>query len=325
MDVTITEGDAAILTASGGGAYLWNTGNTTETIIVSPTVTSTYSVTVTQNGCSSFDDVIVTVEPDGCSYSIINSEGFESGWGIWNDGGSDARRSSNDASYATSGAYCFRLRDNTSTSVATTDNLDLSIYEELTVDFGYYARSMDNSNEDFWLQISTNGGSSFTTVEEWNRDDEFVNNQHYSDQVIIPGPFSSNTQLRFRCDGSGNSDWVYIDDVMISGCSSGASNGISSADTGNKEEEEVIEKTTPTRIESIVYPNPFVDQISISINGEYGKEEVQLINLLGQILYTKTFKNDEIIKIPTDDISAGQYFVRITLDKNITIKQVVKK
>jgi len=25
-------------------------------------------------------------------------------------------------------------------------------------------RSMDNANEDFWLQISTDGGSSFATV-----------------------------------------------------------------------------------------------------------------------------------------------------------------
>ncbi|RME00077.1 MAG: hypothetical protein D6816_14135, partial [Bacteroidetes bacterium] len=28
----------------------------------------------------------------GCTYSLINSESFEGGWGIWNDGGSDCRR-----------------------------------------------------------------------------------------------------------------------------------------------------------------------------------------------------------------------------------------
>ena len=108
----------------------------------------------------------------------------------------------------------------------TTDNLNLSSYEEITVDFSYYPRSMDNSSEDFWLQISTNGGSSYTTVEEWNRDDEFVNDQRYFDAVVIPGPFTSNTRLRFRCDASGNSDWVYIDDVEISGCSNSGSSSL---------------------------------------------------------------------------------------------------
>jgi hypothetical protein len=116
-----------------------------------------------------------------------------------------------------------RLRDNTTTSVGTTDNLDLTIYDEITVDFGYYCRSMDNSNEDFWLQLSTDGGASYTTVEEWNFGDEFVNDVFYTDLVIIPGPFTVNTRLRFRADASGNQDWVYIDDVVISGCSSSGS------------------------------------------------------------------------------------------------------
>lgn len=324
-DITIDEGNSTTLSATGGGTYLWSTGATTASIVVSPTSTTTYTVTATQNGCSSNDDVLVTVNSVGCSYSVINSEGFESGWGIWNDGGSDARRSSNDASYATSGTYCFRLRDNTSTSVATTDNLDLSNYEELTVDFGYYARSMDNSNEDFWLQISTNGGSSFTTVEEWNRDDEFVNDQHYSDQVIIPGPFTSTTQLRFRADASGNSDWVYIDDVVISGCTSGASKGVTNGKTSNKEEEVESKNDTPTFVEGSVYPNPFTNRINVTLSGEYKNVEVHLINMLGQVIVNKSFKESEMIEISTEILRAGQYILRIYVDENIITKRVIKK
>ena len=121
-----------------------------------------------------------------------------------------------DAAYANSGSYCIRLRDNTSTSVMTTDNLDLSTYSQIEVQFSYYCRSMDNSNEDFWLQISTDGGNSFITVEEWNRDDEFLNDERHNETVVISGiSLSSNTQLRLRCDASGNKDWVYIDDVII--------------------------------------------------------------------------------------------------------------
>ncbi|TXB63477.1 M43 family zinc metalloprotease [Phaeodactylibacter luteus] len=154
----------------------------------------------------------------GCTYIVLDSESFESGFGIWNDGGSDCYRSS---SYANTGSVSLALRDNSSSSVLTTDNLNLSPYDEITVDFSYLARSMDNSNEDFFLEISGNGGASYTILEEWNQGDEFQNDVRSSGNVVISGPFSSNTRLRFRCDASGNSDWVYLDDIVISGCQNG--------------------------------------------------------------------------------------------------------
>jgi subtilisin family serine protease len=154
----------------------------------------------------------------GCTYVSIDSNDFEGGWGIWNDGGSDVARISN-ATYANSGTYLIQLRDNSGVgSSTTTDNLNLLAFSEVTIDFSYYARSMDNASEDFWLQISTNGGSSFSTIEEWNRDDEFVNDQRYNETVVYAGLLSSATKFRFRCDASGNSDWIYIDDVVITGC-----------------------------------------------------------------------------------------------------------
>ena len=152
-----------------------------------------------------------------CSYQLIQSDNFESSFGNWNDGGTDATRL-NDGTYANSGSYSIMLRDNTSSSLITTNSLNLSGYSELRVDFSYIVNSFDNANEDFWLQVSTNGGASFTTVEEWNLGDEFQNLQRNNESVVIPGPFSGNTQLRFRCDASADGDQVYIDDVVINGC-----------------------------------------------------------------------------------------------------------
>ncbi|MBU0765877.1 MAG: hypothetical protein KJ607_13715, partial [Bacteroidetes bacterium] len=62
-DQQICSGEQAILTASGGTSYLWNTGASTASVTVSPTTTTSYNVTVTQNGCSATDDVTVTVAP----------------------------------------------------------------------------------------------------------------------------------------------------------------------------------------------------------------------------------------------------------------------
>ncbi len=196
----------------------------THDITVVPSITC--PADITQNNDAGSCDAVVAVPQinflggGGSSCTTIDSNDFEAGWGIWNDGGSDARRSNADAAYASSGSYCIRLRDNTSTSVMTTDNMDLSSYSDIDVSFGYYARSMDSNNEDFWLQISTNGGGSYTTVEEWNLNDEFVNDQFYTDVVNITGPFTANTRLRFRCDASSNNDYVYIDDVLIENCTS---------------------------------------------------------------------------------------------------------
>ncbi|MCX7861506.1 MAG: PKD domain-containing protein [Bacteroidales bacterium] len=62
QDVSICQGSSTILTASGGSSYQWSNGSVTQSINVSPTSTTTYTVTVFDtNGCSATDNVTVTV------------------------------------------------------------------------------------------------------------------------------------------------------------------------------------------------------------------------------------------------------------------------
>ena len=67
MNATVCNGTAATITATGlasGGTYLWASGQTTASITVSPTVTTTYSCIYTLNGCSSSSVIgTVTVNP----------------------------------------------------------------------------------------------------------------------------------------------------------------------------------------------------------------------------------------------------------------------
>lgn len=59
---TICPGQTKDLFASGSGSYVWSTGSTANFIRVSPTGTSTYTLTVTNNmGCTNTDSSIVTV------------------------------------------------------------------------------------------------------------------------------------------------------------------------------------------------------------------------------------------------------------------------
>lgn len=68
-DQTICAGQSSTLAASGGTSYLWSNGLTTPSINVSPSSTTTYTVTVTSNGCSATDNVIITVNPLPAAYA----------------------------------------------------------------------------------------------------------------------------------------------------------------------------------------------------------------------------------------------------------------
>lgn len=60
---TICNGTSTCLTASGATTYSWNTGSTANPICVTPTLTTTYSVTGTKSGCTASTTVKITVNP----------------------------------------------------------------------------------------------------------------------------------------------------------------------------------------------------------------------------------------------------------------------
>ena len=67
-DVTICAGSSTILTASGATTYIWSpatglSGTSTASVTSTPAATITYTVTGTTAGCTSTDQVIVTVTP----------------------------------------------------------------------------------------------------------------------------------------------------------------------------------------------------------------------------------------------------------------------
>ncbi len=66
IDSVLCFGDSTQLTvigAPGGSTYLWSTTSTQTSIIVQPTITTTYSVTASSNGCDGTSDILITVNP----------------------------------------------------------------------------------------------------------------------------------------------------------------------------------------------------------------------------------------------------------------------
>jgi len=220
-DATCDNADGFIDIAPANGeapfVFSWSNGENTEDLF--NLVPDVYTVTITDaNGCLGvesfevFDDCV-----DDCI--VENEEDFESGWGIWIDGGVDARRSIFDMSYANSGVYCVRLRDNSGEeSSIYTEVTDFSIYQSAEIYLSFYTVSME-IGERFLIEVSTDGGSSFTTAKEFISDTDFFDEQRYFESVSIEGfTFTNQTVFRIRCDASSNGDLVYLDDVIISGC-----------------------------------------------------------------------------------------------------------
>lgn len=253
-----------------------------------------------------------------CNYALYATDNFEAGYGNWNNGGSNCRRHLNDANYANSGNYCVRLRSKGFYAKVTSDVFDLTNYEEMRIDFSYYARSMDNSNEDFWLQISYNGGQSFTTIEEWNKGDEFQNNKRKYDSVVIPGPFTSTTRFRFRCDASSIYDWVYLDNIKIYGCSNASAREINPEINLEMAQENTMKSADEDiHLSDVkVYPNPVQNLLQLEYEAK-GVSDVQLtiLDVSGRIIRQEELSAVSGFQIKEMDVSEldnGYYLIYIS-------------
>ncbi len=213
--------------STGATSWSWDFGDGIGTSTVQNptyeyTAVGTYTVTLTvTNACGSDmetkTDYIEVTPPD--EWTVITYDDFESGWGNYTDGGGDCYLYTG-GTYAHQGSNAADIQDNSgvASSFYHTLGYDVSGYAELKVDFWFMAVSMDNSNEDFWLQYYD--GSSWQTVETWARSIDFENNQFYHETVSISSSqynFPANAQLRFMCDASGNQDDVYIDEIEFRG------------------------------------------------------------------------------------------------------------
>lgn len=188
--------------------------------------TGSYSLTAkaTDNEGAEATSTVINVTGNvvgGGGTDVLTIDYFESGWGNWTDGGGDCRRYTG-GTYTFEGSAAIGIQDNSgvASSFYLTNSLNLTSYDELTLDFSYDAVSMDNANEDFWLQYYD--GSQWITVASWARSIDFNNNTFYTESVTISSrnyTFPSNASVRFMCDASGNADDVYIDAITISASS----------------------------------------------------------------------------------------------------------
>ena len=250
---------------------------------------------------------------------VIAGYYFESGRQGWSDPGSDCRRFNN-ANYAFEGNFSIRLRDDSSTSNTVSPVLDLSGNNQVSFEFNYYPRSMENG-EDFFIEFFN--GSSYEVIGQYIRGVDFNNNTFYNETIVLDASnynFSASNRFRIRNDASGNGDFVYFDQIIVSGDNVVARQPNPSViDTG-----ENVESFTRANSGNIsLYPNPSAAILNIDVIGD-SFDAVHVYSVTGTLIKTISEMSNKMI-VDVSSLSTGIYFVRFSSNGFVITKRFVKK
>jgi len=209
---------------AGGHDSGWQDSTTYEDTGLTPNTTYTYTVKArdkspNQNETAASSQESATTDPQQ-GWVELTYDDFEGGWGNFVDGGRDCKLHTK-GKYSHQGKGCADIQDNSGTSSSFYYGSGVDVhnpgYTEIKIEFWFKAISMDNSNEDFWVQYYD--GSNWHTVAVYRKGIEFQNGVFYFETVTINESsynFPTNMKIRFMCDASGNRDDVYIDEIRVS-------------------------------------------------------------------------------------------------------------
>ena len=200
----------------------------------SPSHHPSQSPSLTPSGHPSFlPTTPPTTETTGGTWERISFDDFENGWGTFAhtglpEGKPDASRitpsNTRQQQYLPRNSAALRIRDNSGvdSSVFQYQDHDVSGYSGLRVSFWYTPRSMER-DEGFFLEYSSDGGISWIKLKTFQNDLEFVDDGSvYNDTVDFQNSeeayvLTNQARIRFRCNASGNGDYVYLDDILWEG------------------------------------------------------------------------------------------------------------
>jgi bacillolysin len=269
------------------------------------------------NNSALSNTVSVTTTGGGGGSTVLHQGYFESGWDGWIDGGSDAARYAGSNSYE--GIYSIQLRDNTSTSTMTLGSFNVSSYSSIDIEFYFRAVSMENG-EDFWVQFYD--GGTWRTVASYASGSSFNNNIFYVATVNIPNStynFPTNAQFRFRCDASGNNDYVYIDQVTItanSGSAPFAGNSITALGGMESFGDEVEFEE-----DMLLYPNPVSTMLNVKLVDSGISATFRILNVLGQEVLSGRLSQKGI---DVRDLQSGVYLIEVNDGEEINTQRFIK-
>ncbi|WP_179347754.1 T9SS type A sorting domain-containing protein [Winogradskyella pacifica] len=292
-----------VLTANEGDSYLWSTGETSQSIVVNPLSTSTYSVTVTQGDQSDTDDVKVYVDPSPV-VTIANGESVEILSGDF-------------VTLSASGANTYRWNNGASQpniavspSITTTYEIKGFIgecYDEKQVTVNVLNRVTADAGEDVFAcledvsTLTASGG------------DDYIWSTGETTQTIEVSP-TETTDYTVTVFNALDFDEATVRVEVDVNC------GI---DSTNPVEEE-------TEFAFDVYPNPASGIVNVKISGSLIVSDINIFDVTGKLVQYIKITNENLnpsttTQVDISSLQAGVYFIKLNnKDRNITKKLIVK-
>jgi hypothetical protein len=282
---TVCAGQPLVLNASGATSYTWSTGSTSTSITVSPTVTTTYTLTGNSGGCNGSAVKTVTVNSSlaisgntlicaGKSTTLTVSGANTYTWSTAANGSSITVTPALTTTYSVSGSNAAGCISTASTIVNVNAVPVLTVSSSNTLICTGQSVTLSATGASTYSWSTAGSGSSITVSP--------VANTVYT--VTGTGSNGCSSQLSYS--------------QQVSPCT-----GI-----------EAISGTVADQ----VYPNPFSNQLKLELSQA---ALITISNTLGQTLYSGQAESG-LTSVDTRDLPAGVYYVEIRNEKRTLIKVV---
>lgn len=290
-----------VLTANQGDSYLWSTGETTQSITVSPLSTTNYTVTVTQGDQVDSDDVTVYVDlsPDvvianGDSVDILNGDFV---------------------TLAASGANSYEWNNgatqpNIAVSPSTTTTYEVKgyvgeCYDEKQVTVNVYEPVVANAGEDVFIcldevaTLTATGG------------DEYVWSTGETTQSIQVSP-TQTTEYTVTVFNPMHFDEATVTVDVDTDC-----------DTG-----EPIDEEESVDFSFDIFPNPANNTVNVKISGELIVSNVHIYDLTGKLVKSTEISNDDLspsttTQIDISSLQSGVYIVKLIDQDRVSTEKLI--
>jgi len=374
--ITIIEGESTVLNAYGAEAYIWSTGDTSNSIIINPVQTTTYSVVGTTNSCSAEVFVTVYVEElfvasagvdiqvcDNQSYQIVLTANQGDSY-LWNTG---ETTQSIVVSPLSTTEYVVTITNGVQED---TDEVTVFVNPSPTVEIAN-GDSVEILNGDY-ITLTATGANSYqwnngatqpniavspsaTTIYEVRG---FVGDCYDEKQVTVnvlqPVEADAGEDVIICLDeiatltATGGDDYVWstgatTQTILVSPTETTdytvtVFNALDFDEASVRVEVDLncqIETVVPPIDEILdfsfdIFPNPAVNSVNVKLSGTIIGSDVFIFDLTGKIVKHTEIYNEELSPVTTAQIDisklqSGVYFVKlIDEDRDITKKLIVR-
>jgi hypothetical protein len=289
-NTTSCAGQTVALTASGANTYTWNTTSTNTTIVVSPTVSSSYTLIGASGTCTNTAVKALTVN----ALPIISVNN-----GAVCAGNSFTMNPSGASTYTFSnGSAVVTPTINASYSVTGTSSLGCvgsnTAVSSVSVNANPTITAVSNASlicTGQTVSLTANGASTYS----WNTS--------ATTSVVAVSP-SVTTSYTVTGTNTNSCSASVVITQSVSAC------------TG-------LNNTVDSAIGTVVYPNPNTGLFTIELNNGSVKT-IEVMDLTGRIVLTNTSSNDKI-DFNISNLANGVYYVRVQSNNSIEVIKIVKQ